>query len=139
MIFKQYESDFFIKYNGVVYDFTHVESLAIEDPEMTRLTRGANGNNKEGLVYKEGIKEPKRVTVTIIDMPLAIKTLLDTIYNGQERCEVGCVARRDGSKKIARSAILCQEPRQLLVDETPESMNVALVFESFDLIEEHKS
>lgn len=139
MIFKMYDCDFGIKLNGVTYDFEHVQDLQIEDPENTRLVRGANAANKVGLVYKEGISDPKRVTVTIMNMSQALKGVLDTAYNDKTRLEVFCIDRNDGSSKIARNAILSQQPQQLTVDESPESMNVSLVFESFDLSETHKS
>jgi hypothetical protein len=139
MIFKIYESDFGIKYNGVNYDFTHIQSLTIEDPENTKLVRGANGGNKLGLVYKEGIKEPKKVTVTIIGMSAELKGVLEQAYLAKDRLDAYCVSRVDGSSKIAKNAVLCMQPQQLNIDEGPESMNVALVFESFDLVEVHKS
>lgn len=139
MIFKMYDCDFGIKVNGVTYDFEHVQDLQIEDPENTRLVRGSNASNKLGLVYKEGIKDPKRVTVTIMNMSVALKEVLDGAYNAKTRLEVFCIDRNDGSSKIARNAILSQQPQQLTVDESPESMNVSLVFESFDMSEVHKS
>jgi len=139
MIFKIYESDFGIKYNGVNYDFTHITSLQIEDPENTKLVRGANGGNKLGLVYKEGIKEPKKVTVTIIGMSADLKGVLEQAYLNKDRLDAYCVSRIDGSSKIAKNSVLCMQPQQLNIDEGPESMNVALVFESFDLVEVHKS
>jgi hypothetical protein len=139
MIFKIYNSDFGIKLNGVNYDFTHVDSLTIEDPEFNRLVRGANATNKEGLVYKEGGKEPKRVTVTIMDMTAALKAVLDSCFSEKTRIDaVYCIDRSDGSGKMAKSAILAQQPQQLTVDESPESMAVNLIFESFDLSEVHK-
>jgi hypothetical protein len=139
MIFKIYESDFGIKLNGVNYDFTHIQSLVIDDPENTKLIRGANGGNKTGLVYKEGIKEPKKVTVTIIGMDAALKAVLDSVYQNKDRVDVFMVSRVDGSSKLAKNAVLSMQPQQLNVDEGPESMNVALVFESFDLVENHKA
>lgn len=139
MIFKIYESDFGIKYNGVNYDFTHIQSLTIEDPENTKLVRGANGGNKLGLVYKEGVKEPKKVTVVIIGMAADLKAVLETAYANKDRLDAYCVSRVDGSSKIAKNAVLCMQPQQLNIDEGPESMNVSLVFESFDLVEVHKS
>ncbi len=139
MIFKIYESDFGIKYNGVNYDFTHIASLVIEDPENTKLVRGANGGNKVGLVYKEGIKEPKKITVTIIGMDASLKAVLETAYTNKDRLDVYCVSRVDGSSKIGKNAVLCMQPQQLNIDEGPESMNVALVFETFDMSETHKS
>ncbi len=139
MIFKIYNSDFGIKLNGVNYDFTHVQSLTIEDPENNKLMRGANAGNKLGLVYKEGIKDPKRITVTILAMSIELKDVLDAAYTNQTRLDVYAIDRADGSSKMAKNAILCQAPQQLTVDENPDSMNVALVFESFDLSEVHKT
>lgn len=140
MIFKVYNSDFGIKLNDVNYDFTHVDSLTIEDPEFNRLVRGANASNKEGLVYKEGSKEPKRITVNILNMTAALKAVLDSCFQDQTRIDaVYCIDRTDGSGKMAKNAILAQQPQQLTVDESPESMAVSLIFESFDLSETHKS
>ncbi len=139
MTFKIYESDFGIKYNGVNYDFTHVSSLVIDDPEITKLVRGANSGNKLGLVYKEGLKDPKKVTVIIIGMTADLKAILDQAFINKDRLDAYCVSRLDGSSKIAKNAILSMQPQQVNIDEGPESMNVNLVFESFDLVETHKS
>ena len=140
MIFKIYNSDFGMKINGVHYDFTHVDSLTIEDPEFNRLVRGSTATNKTGLIYKEGSKEPKTVTVTIMDMTPELKLVLDDCFTNKTRIEaVYCIDRTDGSGKMAKNAILCQQPQQLTVDESPESMNFALMFQSFDLSEIHKS
>lgn len=139
MIFRIYESDFGIKYNGVNYDFQHVTDLTIEDPENTRLTRGSNISNKIGLVYREGIREPKRWTVTIIGMSIELKQVLDEAYAAHARLDVYCVSRVDGSSKIGKNAVLCQQPQQLNVSEDVEAMNVTLVFETFDSTEVHKS
>lgn len=139
MTFKLYDCDVGIKISGVNYSFTHVQSVGIEDPEFTRLTRGANGGNKEGLVYKEGIKEPKRITIPIMGMSSDLKAVLDGVYEDRTRIEVYAISRADGSSKMARNAVLCQQPQQLTLDDNPDSMNVQLVFESFDLTEVHKS
>lgn len=139
MIFKLYECDFGIKLNGVNYDFTHVQSLQIDDPETTKLVRGANAGNKVGLAYKEGIKDPKKITVTILGMSPELKAVLDSAYADQTRLDVYAISRTDGSSKMAKNAVLSQQPQQLAMDENPDSMHVALAFESFDLVETHKS
>jgi hypothetical protein len=139
VIFKIYDCDFGIKLNAVSYEFTHVVNLAIEDPENTRLTRGANAGNKTGIVYKEGIKEPKKVTVTIQDMSAELFAVLSAAYADKSRMDVYAISRGDGSSKMAKNAVLSQQPQQLSLDEGPDSMNVALAFESFDLSEVHKS
>jgi hypothetical protein len=139
MIFKIYDCDFGIKYNGLNYEFTHVQSLQIEDPENTKLIRGANAGNKTGLVYTEGLKDPKKVTVTIIGMDASLKSVLDQAFQNKDRLDIFCVSRVDGSSKIGKNAVLGMQPQQLTVDENPDSLNVALVFETFDMTETHKS
>jgi hypothetical protein len=139
MIFKIVDCDFGVKIGGVSYDFEHVAELQIEDPEKNRLTRGANAKNKVGLVYKEGLKEPKRWTIPILNMSAELKAVLDSAFDSKTRCEVYCIDRVDGSSKMAKNAILCNKPQQLTVDETAESMNVSLEFETFDSAENHKS
>jgi hypothetical protein len=139
MIFKLYNCDVGIKINGVGYDFEHVDEVTIEDPEFTRLSRGANAANKEGLIYKEGLKEPKRVTVAIMNMSVDLKGVLDAAYNDKSRLDVFAISRDDGSSKMAKNAVLCQQPQQLTLNDQPEAMQVRLVFESFDMSEVHKS
>lgn len=139
MTFKIYDSDFGIKYNGVNYDFDNVDSITIEDPENNKLTRGANASNKTGLVYRDGLKEPKKWTVTILGMSGALKGVLDGAFESRDRLDVYCISRVDGSSKMAKNAVLCQQPQQLSIAEGPESMNVQLIFETFDSSEVHKS
>lgn len=139
MIFKIYNCDFGIKYSGVNYDFLHVHSLQIEDPETTKLVRGANAGNKLGLVYKEGLKDPKKWTVVIFGVTPELKAVLDQAYDNKDRLDAYCVDRVDGSSKIARNAVLSMQPQQLSLDESPDSMNISLVFETFDSSEVHKS
>jgi hypothetical protein len=139
MIFKLYDCDFGVTINGVNYDFEHVDGLQIEDPERTRLVRGANAGNKVGLAYKEGIKEAKTITLTVIGISLELHGLLKTVYKKKDRVDCYCISRVDGSSKIGKNAVLAQEPRQLSLDESAESLNIALVFETFDISEVHKS
>jgi chemotaxis regulatin CheY-phosphate phosphatase CheZ len=139
MRFKIYNCDIGFKYNGVSYDLDHVDSVVEENPQMNNITRGANGSNKVGLVFKEGIKEPITYSFTAVGISQEIKALLDTIYDDQERVEFYVIDRTDGSSKIGRNAILKNKPRQLSLDETAESMNVEIIWASFDVEEVHKS
>jgi hypothetical protein len=139
VIFKLYNCDVGIKIEGVPYSFTHVQSVTIEDPEMNRITRGANAGNKIGIAYKEGTKDPKKITIPIIDMSSELKSVLDDAFQNQTRMEVYAIDRNDGSSKMGRNCVLCQIPQQLQIDETVESMNVSLSWETFDLSEVHKS
>jgi hypothetical protein len=139
MIFKIYNCDFGFKRNGVEYKFDHVVEVTIEDPERNKLTRGSNSSNKSGLSYKEGIREPKRWTIPILNMSAELKAVMDAVFESQERVDVFCVDRNDGSGKYGNNAILSNRPQQLSVDESAESMNVSLEFETFDNTEVHKS
>jgi hypothetical protein len=139
MRFQIYDCDFGVKIAGVSYYFTHVQNMAIEDPESTKLIRGANAGNKEGLVYKEGLKDPKKITVTIMNMDADLKAVLDAAFEDKTRLDVFCISRTDGSSKMGRNAVLSTQPQQLQIDESQESLNVALAFETFDLSEVHKS
>ncbi len=139
MIFKLYDCDVGLTIRGTNYDFLHVENVNVEDPERNRLIRGANAGNKIGLAYKEGNKEAKTITIPVLGMTKDMHNLLKEVFASQERIDVYCVARSDGSSKMAKNAILCQSPKQLTVDETAESLNTSLMFESFDIDEIHKS
>ncbi len=139
MIFKIENCDLGIKLNGVTYDFDHVKEVTIEDPERNRLTRGANSQNKTGLSYKEGLRDPKKWTIPILNMSAELKDVLDTAFEAQTRIDVFCVDRFDGSSKWAKQSVLCNRPQQLALNDTPDSMDVSLEFETFDASEVHKS
>lgn len=136
--FKLYDCDFGVTINGTNYDFDHVDSVAIEDPRSKRLTRGANAKNKLGLVHSEGMKDPDRWTVMIMDMSIEIFGVLTAAFEGETRMTVYAIDRKTGSTKSARNAILCQQPQQLNLEEGPESLQVQLIFDSFDASEDHK-
>ncbi len=138
-IFKMYNCDFGVTVGGVNYLFTHVENLQIEDPERTKLIRGANAGNKTGLAYKEGLKEAKTITLTVIGMEVAVHVVLKNAYAAGTRMDCFCIDRTDGSSKIAKNAVLSQSPKQLSMDDSAESLHTALIFESFDIEENHKT
>lgn len=131
-MFKIYNCDFGIKVDGVSYDFEHVAQVTIEDPERNRLTRGNNAKNKVGLAYKDGLKDPKRWTVPILNMSAALKSVLDDCFANQTRVDVYCIDRTNGSSKMAKNAVMSNRPQQLTLDDTAESMQVSLEFETFD-------
>ena len=139
MIFKIYNCDFGIKKDGASYEFTDVAELTIESTRRNRLTRGANAKNKIGLAYQEGMKDPDKWTLPILNMSADLKEVLDGAFENQDRLEVYCIDRSDGSSKMAKQAILCNKPQQLSLTDSPDSMNVSLEFETFDSSEVHKS
>ena len=134
-MFKIYDCDFGVKVTGVSYDFEHVAELQIEDPERNRLTRGANAKNNVGIAYKEGMTQPKRWTIPILNMSSELKGVLDDCYNSQKRLDVYCIDRKTGSKKMLSNAVMSNKPQQLTLNDTAESLQVSLEFESFDSTE----
>lgn len=139
MIFKLYDCDVGIKVDGVSYDFEHVAEVQVEDPERNRLTRGTNAKNNTGLVFKDGLKDPKRWTMPVMNLTAALVEVLVGAFNDQKRLEVYAISRKDGSSKMAKKAVLSNKPQQLTLDDSAESMQVSLEFESFDIGEVHKS
>jgi len=139
MVFKLYDCDIGLTIRGQSYDFEHVDSVVVEDPVRNKLIRGANAGNKMGLVYQEGNKEPKTVTTSVIGFTPEFHALLKDVFKTQERIDFWCISRQDGSCKMAKNAILSQEPQQLNIDDSAESLNTALVFESFDVGDNLKS
>ena len=131
-MFRIYNCDFGVKVGGVSYDFEHVSELSIDDPERNRLTRGSNAKTKIGLAYKDGLKDPKKWTIPILNMSAALKEVLDACYDDQTRLDVYCIDRSNGSSKMAKNAILSNKPQQLKLDDTAESLQVSLEFETFD-------
>ena len=131
-MFKLYECDVGIKVGGVSYDFEHVNQVQIEDPERNQLTRGVNAKNKVGLVFKDGLKDPKRWTIPIINMSAALKAVMDSAFENQTRLDVYCVSRKTGDSKWAKNAIMSNRPQQLTLDDTAESLDVSLEFVTYD-------
>lgn len=138
-MFKLYDCDVGIKVDGVAYDFEHVVSVTVEDPRRNRLTRGNNAKNNVGLVYMDGLKDPIRITVPILDMSPELKALFDTCFKEQKRLDFYAISRKDGSSKMGKNSILSNNPQQLTLDDTAESLQVSLEFETFDSTENLKT
>ena len=139
MQFKIYNCDFGIKVNSVPYEFDHVVELQIEDNERNNLTRGANAKNMVGLPFKEGMRDPKRWSLPILDLTIEMKAVLDDAYNKQTRLEVYCIDRTDGSSKFLKNAILANKPQQLTLNDSADSLQVSLEFVGFDSSETMKA
>ena len=138
-LFKLYDCEVGFTIRGVNYQLDHVDSVTVEDPETNELVRGANAGNKIGLVYKQGLKEPKTMTTAAMSLPMELHNLLKDVFTTQERFDFYCISRVDGSSKMARNAILASSPKQLTLDDSPESLHVSLMVKSYDVDEVHKS
>lgn len=137
--FKLYNCDVGLKIGGVSYDFDHIQSVTIDDPETTNLIRGANAGNKSGLIYREGLKEPKKITAVIIGMSIELKAVLDAAFKDKSRVDFYVIDREDGSMKAGKNCVIQNQPQQLSLEDSPDSMNVSIMLATFDLSESHKS
>lgn len=139
MIFKMYNCDFGVTINGTNYNFEHVVSVTIDNPERRRLKRGANAANTIGIDYREGLTDAKTWTVVALGVSKDLHNLLKQCHRDGTRMDAYAIDKNDGSSKIAKNAILSQDPMQLSMDDSSDSMNLTLIFESFDVSEAHKS
>jgi len=137
--FKMYNLDFGFVYNAVTYEFDHVESMTVEDPEVVTLVRGSNKKNKEGIVITQGVKDPKVVTVVLIGISQALFNVFETAFNAKARVEAYAIDRTDGSSRLIKQAVLSKQPRQMAIGEDAENLNVTIELHTFDLQEVHKS
>lgn len=137
--FKLYDMDIGLKVDGVDYAFDNVAEVQFEDPERNRLTRGANATDEIGLDYKDGLKDPKRITVPIMQMSPAIVAMFRDVFKNRKRVDFYGISRSDGSSAWGKNCVLSNNPRQLTWDETAESLNVSIELETFKLEDNHKS
>ena len=124
--------DFYFSRNGEDYDLTAaVDSAAFEDPERKHLTRGSSGQNSTGLIYTEGIKDPKTLTVVFIGLSAEYAALLADMYKEEERTDFKIIDRKTGQMRSFKDAIVSQKPAQATMSEGAEEQNVQVVFECF--------
>lgn len=132
-MFKLYECDVGIKAEGITYQWKNISQVAFEDNERNRLTRGANATDEVGIAYKDGIKEAKRILPSILEMPSALHALFQRLFKDQVRFEFFCTSRKTGSSLFGKNCILSNRPMQLNLDETAESLEIAIEIETFKL------
>ena len=126
--------DFYFSRNGVDYDITAVvDSNTFEDNERKHLTRGASGKNKTGLVYTEGIKDPKTLTTVFIGISQEMADMLADMYEKEDRTDVKVVDRKTGQMRSFKDAIVSQKPTQGTMGDGAEEQNVTVIFECFEV------
>lgn len=124
--------DFYFSRNGEDYDLTAVvDSAAFEDPERKHLTRGSSGQNTKGLIYTEGIKDPKSLTVVFIGLSVEFASMLSDMYAAEERTDFKIIDRKTGQMRAFKDAIVSQKPVQASMSEGAEEQNVQVIFECF--------
>lgn len=127
---KLYDCKVGVEIAGVNYEFEHVRSVTIENPERNNLMRGANAPTSGGISFMEGMMEPKTITIPVIDMTTELFNLLKDCFKNQTRLTVFTVDKQ-GQMTTAKQSVLAQTPLQLTLDDSAESMDISLEFVSF--------
>ena len=137
--FNLYDCDVGLVVAGTKYEFQNVAKVGFEDNERNRLTRGASATDENGLAYRDGIKDPKRILPDILEMSAELYAVFVSLFTGQTRFDFYVISRKDGSSKMGKNCILSNRPQQLNLDETADSLAVAIEIETFKIEEVHKS
>ena len=126
--------DFYFSRNGADYDVTAaVDSATFEDPERKHLTRGSSGRNKDGLIYTEGIKDPKTITLVLVGLSQEMAAMLSDMYEQEERTDFKIVDRKTGRMRSFKQALISQRPMQGTMSDGAEEQNVQVVLESYQV------
>lgn len=133
---KLYECQVGIEVNGTNYNFDHIRSVTLENPERNNLMRGVNAPTSEGLAFKEGMMEPKTISVPVIEMAKEVFDLLRSCFDNQTRLTF-FVVDKQGQSFYGKKCLLAQTPMQLTLDDSAESMDCTLEFVTF-LIEQNR-
>ncbi|MDR0485700.1 MAG: hypothetical protein LBH29_03120 [Elusimicrobiota bacterium] len=115
---------------GKKYDFIGLNSVAIEDPRATHITRGADGLDKSGIEYSEGNTQPI-VFTAVVRTTQNFYPLFQKFYTDKTRLNVSIVDTINARVVFVKEAIIQKLPVQTTIDETEDSVNVSFVFESF--------
>lgn len=122
-------------YNGQNYKFKDMDSVAYTYSRKNHLIRGANAQNKMGILSQEGSKNPDTAEFTVMDCSKAIQKLLLTIFENKERIDAFFIDRNTGEYIIFKDAVVRDKPRQTNVAEDDTSHSFVFAVESFNVTE----
>ncbi len=117
------------------YTFTDVDTIQYTYNEKNHLTRGASGQNRVGVDYKEGLKTPDTAEIRITDCSVAIYKLLLQVFKDRSRINVWFIDRTTGEGYTYKNCVVRDKPRQTEIAEGAESIAFMLAVESFDVSE----
>ena len=137
-MFRIDRCSFGITYKDKDYSLGHIDSWTAEDPNKKHLTRGANRVSTRGLIYSEGGKSPITITVSLVGVESQLANLLNDLFNKEERFNAFAIDGTTGDSAFANNCIVTGAVRQSTISEGEDSMNIEVVFETFDLDERLK-
>lgn len=132
-LFQISEGDSGFTYNGVNYTFSDVDTIEYTYSKKNHLTRGASGQNKVGIAYKEALKTPDIAEIRVVDCSIAIYNLLQTIFENQERISVWFIDRKTGEGLTYKNSVIRDKPLQTSIGESEDTIGFMFGIESFDL------
>jgi len=132
-MFQISQGDAGFSYNGSNYNFADFDTIDYTFASKNRLTRGANGTNKVGISYKEGLKTHDVAEVKVVDCSVAIYNLLRTIQEKGDRISFWFIDRETGEGFTYNNATIRDKPLQTSIGETEDSLSFMFAVESFDL------
>jgi hypothetical protein len=134
-IFQINQGDAGFSYNGSNYTFSDVDTVEYTYNKKNHLTRGASGQNKLGITYKEGLKTPDSAESKVVDCSIAIYNLLLSIFNNAERLNFWFIDRKTGEGFTFKNATIRDKPRQTSIGESEDTIGFMFAVESFDVTE----
>ena len=134
-IFQISQGDAGFSSGGVNYDFSDVDTIDYTYNKKNHLTRGASGQNKVGIAYKEGLKTPDVAEVKVVDCSIAIYNLLLSIFNDASRINFWFIDRTTGEGYTMKNAAIRDKPRQTSIGESEDTIGFMFAVESFDMTE----
>lgn len=132
-IFQIHQGDAGFSYNGQNYTFSDVDTVEYTYTQKNRLTRGASGQNKVGIAYKEGLKTPDVAEIRVVDCSVEIYSLLQTIFKDNTRLSVWFIDRTTGEGLTYKNATIRDKPLQTSIGEGEDTIGFTFAVESFDL------
>jgi len=134
-IFQISQGDAGFSFGGVNYTFSDVDTVDYTYSRKNHLTRGASGQNKLGITYKEGLKTPDVAEVKVVDCSVAIYKLLLTIFKDSSRLNFWFIDRTTGEGFTFKNAAIRDKPRQTSIGESEDTIGFMFAVESFDITE----
>ena len=106
--------------------------------KKNNLTRGASGNNKVGILVKEGLKDADMADIRITDCSVAIYNLLENCFKNGTRINVWFIDNKTGGGFTFKQAVITDKPRQAQIAEGIDALNFMLKVKSYDVVDKIK-
>ena len=121
-----------LQIDGQNYYFDDINSVSVEDPLRKHLTRGANSQNKTGLAYQEGSRQPCVVTFNAVGVSAELASLITSCFKNERRVSGFAIDDMSGENYTFRKALVTRAANQANVSDGEDTYDMAIELESFD-------